>query len=236
MAVIFDIRRGKYGPGAAHVQGLVRARARPRRRVRVDAVLDAGRWDSAPDCTALLRRVFAAFGDPPAEYARNLKAIQGHLTRARGLPLSATRPRRHRVCLPCVLLAWIRRPLFSDVRGPHSRGVARSFLASDANFARAKALESSTRGAGVGDFAGPRAIRAIAAYLKIVMTRAWRRSTCPTSNSISIRMENGPRSATWRPCRSMPRAARPRGGARVSAWDSCRGSAPWPRRLSGATE
>jgi len=118
--------------------------------------------------------LFAAFRDVPGDEAlfqKNLKAVAAQLTRTHGLSLSA----RDLDGLEYAYHAFYSRgfavrysPTYADLMTATDReGVARSYLASDAAFQFLKELESKNLVVPVvGDFGGPKAIRAIGDYLK----------------------------------------------------------------------
>ena len=125
-----------------------------------------------PESTAVdLFSAFAGSVKNDALYKQNLKAIQDRLTKTHGLPLSeadltgidyvyhafywngfAVRP-------------W---PTYADLMTQtDGAGTHRSYLATEASFAVLKELESRNLVIPVvGDFGGPKAIRAVGAYLK----------------------------------------------------------------------
>lgn len=125
-----------------------------------------------PDATAV--QLFTALGEAPADealYTRNLAAIKTHLTRTRGLPLSA----RDLDGVEYAYHAFFSRgfavryaPTYADLMTQtDGEGAARSYLASEANFDVVKELEARNLIVPiVGDFAGPKAIRSVGSYLK----------------------------------------------------------------------
>jgi hypothetical protein len=129
--------------------------------------------------------LFHAFDEANADqalYQRNLKAIEEHLTTTHKLALStedlagiestleAFRFRGFAIRFsPTYADLMTATDNCGDVRGcePGSEGLDRSFLATEDNFAFMKALESKNLIVPVvGDFGGPKAIRAIGKYLK----------------------------------------------------------------------
>jgi len=170
LAIIFDVRRGNL-----LVQLMYKALFElSRDRAEFVSMLFSKPRPSGlgPESTAA--DLFAAFGAAAGDetlYARNLDAIRRQLTRTHGFPLSA----RDLEGLEYVYHAFYSRgfavrfsPTYADLMTQtDTDGVARSYLASDASFALLKELESKNLVIPViGDFGGPRAIRAIGAYLK----------------------------------------------------------------------
>jgi hypothetical protein len=169
-AIIFDIRRGnmlvqlmykalfELAKGRAEFVSMLFSRPRPRH--------------IGPESTAadLFSAVGTLRGDE-ALYTRNLKTIQDHLTRTRGLPLSAgdlegIEHAYHAFYSKGFGVRFT--PTYADLMTQtDNEGIERSYLATDAGFAFVKELESKNLVIPVvGDFAGPKAIRAIGAYLK----------------------------------------------------------------------
>jgi hypothetical protein len=118
--------------------------------------------------------LFAAFSDSPASgvlSTRTLKAIDDRLTKTHGFPLSAEDLRG----IEYVYSAFHARgfavrpvPTYADLMtATDAEGVSRSDLATESGFAFLKELESNNLVVpAVGDFGGPKAIRAVGAYLK----------------------------------------------------------------------
>jgi hypothetical protein len=133
--------------------------------------------------TASAQELFNAYmaeeGDP-ALFAMNLVAMREHLTRTRELPLGVDDIRG---------IAWISQAFFSEgpfityranfggipgfptyselMSSTDAAGTARSYLASEEAFAFLKGLHVRNLIVPVvGDFAGPKAIRSVARYLK----------------------------------------------------------------------
>jgi hypothetical protein len=131
--------------------------------------------------------IFAAYQRVPANrglYTRNLTAIQAHLARTHGFPLSPG----DREGLAYVYDAWFTRgpdihyelnnggfgrgpggfPTYADLMtGADDSGQNRSFLGSEASFAVVKELESRNLLVPVvGNFGGTKALRAVASYLR----------------------------------------------------------------------
>jgi hypothetical protein len=126
----------------------------------------------APSATA--QELFAAFAASETSqplYARNLAAIKDHLTKTRGLPL----PARDLEGIEAVYQAfyyngyYVRSsPSYWDLMAAtDGAGLARSYLATEAAFAVLRDLQTRNLLIPVvGDFGGPRAIRAIGSYLR----------------------------------------------------------------------
>ena len=121
-----------------------------------------------------MAELFAAFGALSSD-----EALQGE---SQGDPGSADarassaalrdRPERHRVRVSGLLFPRLRRTVLADVYDSlmvetDSSGVARGYLANEASFAIVKDIESRNLIVPVvGDFAGPKTLRAIGTYLK----------------------------------------------------------------------
>ena len=171
MAIIFDIRRGNM---------LVQLMYKALFELTKDRTEFVSMLFSRPRPAGLGRNptaveLFAAFSDVAADEAlfqKNLKAIKTHLTRTRELPLST----RDLDGLEYAYHAFFSRgfavrysPTYADLMtATDGSGVARSFLASEAAFETLKDLESKNLVVPVvGDFGGPKAIRAVGAYLRV---------------------------------------------------------------------
>jgi hypothetical protein len=170
IAIVVDIRRGNL-----LVQLMYKAIFElSKNRAEFVSMLFSRRKPTTLKSDATVADLFAAFGalsSDEAFYKENLKAIQDRLTRVHRLPLSETD-------LSGVEYAY--RAFYS--RGfavrfsptydhlmveTDSSGVARGYLANEASFAAVKDLESRNLVVPmVGDFAGPKALRAIGTYLK----------------------------------------------------------------------
>jgi len=169
-AVIFDIRRGnllvqlmykavfELTRDRADFVSMLFSRPRPEKLSADSSVTD----------------LFAAFGPVAGDeslYERNLKAIVERLVKFHGLPLSSREveglSRIYRVFFDRG--AAIRfSPTYVDLMSAtDDAGMFRSYLASSASFAFLRELEANNLIVPVvGDFAGPKAIRAIGGYLK----------------------------------------------------------------------
>jgi hypothetical protein len=170
LAIIFDIRRGnllvqlmykaifELTRSRADFVSMLFSRPRPERL-------------SADSPVADLFATFSSSASDEALYERNLKAIVDRLVKFHGLPLSPRElellSRTYRVFFDRG--AAIRfSPTYVDLMtATDDAGVFRSFLASNASFAFLRELEANNLVVPVvGDFGGPKAIRAIGAYLK----------------------------------------------------------------------
>ncbi len=146
----------------------------------------------APDglsTAASAKQIFEAIGfSEPSEalYERNLRAIEGQLTLRHGFPLPSDDlkgiehiyhafytfgPAINYSSSDSEGAAGVTgnyRPTYAELMSAtDSEGHARSYLATDDAFGIVKALETRNLVVPVvGDFAGPRALRAVAAYLK----------------------------------------------------------------------
>jgi hypothetical protein len=170
MAVIFDIRRGnldiqllykaifELANDRADFVSLLFARARPSSAA------------GAPSAAQLFRGL-ASSVPTEAQYRLNLAAIEERLVKGHGLPLRASDLAGIRAIYRTFFYSGVAgRP--APTKADHqtatdAAGVSHSFLASEAAFMFLKDLESRNMVVPVvGDFAGPKAIRAIGAYLK----------------------------------------------------------------------
>ena len=170
MAIIFDIRRGnmlvqlmykalfELSRDRADFISMLFSRPRP-----------AG---VGPDSSA--DALFAAFAASPASevmYYRTFEAVRNHLTTTRKLPISS----QDLGGIQNVLSTFYARgfavrssPTYADLMtATDNRGTSRSYLATEASFTFLKGLHSRNLVVPVvGDFGGPKAIRAIARFLK----------------------------------------------------------------------
>ena len=170
MAIIFDIRRGnmlvqlmykalfELSRDRAEFISMLFSRPRP-----------AG---LGPDSSA--SDLFAAFAAQPASEAlnkRTFEAIRSHLTTTRRLPISG----QDLGGIQNVLSTFYVRgfavrssPTYADLMtATDNRGTSRSYLATEASFTFLKGLHSRNLVVPVvGDFAGPKALRAVGAYLR----------------------------------------------------------------------
>ena len=170
MAVIFDIRRGnlnlqlmykaifELSKDRADFVSMLFSKPRP------PAIGAAARADE-------LFSAFASSETSQALYTKNLAAIRTFLTKTRGLPLTPADLNAIETVYQAFYASgfYVRpSPSYADLMaGTDASGVTRSYLASEANFKVLKDLQSRNLVVPVvGDFAGPKALRAIGAYLK----------------------------------------------------------------------
>jgi hypothetical protein len=175
MAIIFDIRRGnmlvqlmykaifELAKDRADFVSMLFSRPRPQGLSSVSTV--AGIFSA-----------FAAVEGDEALYKRNLEAIDARLTKAHGFPLSS----KDLAGLDYAYHAFFLRgysvrysPTYAELMtATDNDGIQRSYLASEASFGFLKDLESKNLVVPIiGDLAGPKAIRGVAAYLKARQTR-----------------------------------------------------------------
>jgi hypothetical protein len=170
MAVIFDIRRGnmllqlmykalfELSRDRADFMSMLFSRPRP---------AGLGAESSAAE-------LFSAFARVPgneALYRKTLEAIRVHLTTTRHLPIVPADVAGIEYVLSTfyyrgfAVRSW---PTYADLMtAADSRGTNRSYLATEAGFAFLKGLQSRNLVVPVvGDFGGPKAIRAIGKFLK----------------------------------------------------------------------
>jgi hypothetical protein len=170
MAIIFDIRRGNM-----LVQLMYKAIFElTKDRADFVSMLFSRRRPAglgADSTVAALFSAFAAVQGDSAMYARNLEAIEARLTKTHGLALSS----KDLEGLEYAYHAFFSRgysvrysPTYAELMAATDRdGVQRGYLATEASFAFLKDLESRNFVVPViGDFGGPKAIRAVATYLK----------------------------------------------------------------------
>jgi hypothetical protein len=170
IAIIVDIRRGNL-----LVQLMYKAIFElTKNRAEFVSMLFSRRKPTTLRSDATVSELFAAFGalsSDEALYKENLKAIQDRLTRVHHLPLSET----DLSGIEYAYRAFYSRgfavrfsPTYDSLMvETDSSGVARGYLANEASFAIVKDIESRNLIVPVvGDFAGPKAFRAIGAYLK----------------------------------------------------------------------
>jgi hypothetical protein len=127
------------------------------------------------DAGSTADELFDAFAEaPPASrtlFVQHLAAIKAHLTRNRNLPLPASDLEGIEAVFERLFLissytaAW--RAYRTLMTGTDASGVAHSFLATESRFAFVKHLQDWNLVVPVvGDFAGPKALRSVAQYLK----------------------------------------------------------------------
>jgi hypothetical protein len=169
-AVIFDVRRGnllvqlmykalfELSRDRAELVSLLFARPRPPHVTPQSTVAD----------------LFNAFGASPGDdalFRQTSTAIETRLLKTHALPLSTEDIEGIRRIYRTFFsrgFAIRPQPTYAELMTQtDNAGAARSFLASEANFALMKDLEARNLVVPVvGDFAGPKAIRSIGAYLK----------------------------------------------------------------------
>jgi hypothetical protein len=171
MAIIFDIRRGnldiqlmykaifELSKDRADFVSMLFSKPRP-----------AG-FSASSSASQLFRSFANTPGSSEAVFARNLAAINDRLAKVHGFPLM---PRDAEGIASIYRIFYeegfaIRPyPSYSELMtATDQRGIERSYLATEENYAFLKDLESKNLVIPVvGDFGGPRAIRAIGSYLK----------------------------------------------------------------------
>jgi hypothetical protein len=170
MAIIFDIRRGNLD-----LQLMYKAIFElSKDRADFVSMLFAKPRPAGLTAASTAPQIFAAFGASDtsrALYDRNISAITDFLTRTRKLPL----PRADLDSITAIYQIFYRSgffirpsPSYADLMmATDAAGVPRSYLATEAAFARLKDLQSRNMVVPVvGNFGGPKAIRAIGRYLK----------------------------------------------------------------------
>jgi hypothetical protein len=170
MAIIFDIRRGNM-----LVQLMYKALFElSRDRAEFISMLFSRPRPPGigPDSSA--SELFAAFAaQPPTEVMshRTFEAVRNHLTTTRRLPISS----QDLSGIQNVLFTFYARgfavrssPTYADLMtATDNRGTSRSYLATEASFTFLKGLHSRNLVVPViGDFGGPKAIRAIGKFLR----------------------------------------------------------------------
>jgi hypothetical protein len=170
MAIIFDIRRGNM-----LVQLMYKAIFElTKDRADFVSMLFSRRRPAGLGADSTVAELFSAFaavqGDE-ALYKRNLDALEARLTRTHGLALSA----KDLDGLEYAYHAFFSRgysirysPTYAELMtATDNNGGQRSYLATEANFSFLKELEAKNLVVPiVGDFGGPKAIRAVATYLR----------------------------------------------------------------------
>jgi len=170
IAIIFDIRRGNM-----LVQLMYKALFElSRDRADFVSMLFSRPRPSGLTAQSTASELFASFGmSPPDEtmYRRNLTAIQERLTRAHSFRLGDDDldglEHAYRAFYSRGFAVRVSPTYAELMTQTDSIGAQRSYLAAEASFAAVKALESKNLVIPiVGDFAGPKAIRSVGAYLK----------------------------------------------------------------------
>lgn len=170
MAVIFDIRRGNLDLQLMY-KALFELAAD---RVDFVSLLFAKPRPSGLGPKSTVVDIFSSFGRSPrseALYTQTLRAIKNHLTKTHALPLSAEELDGIEYVYHAFYwsgFAVRASPTYADLMtATDEAGAYKSYLASDERFAVMKSLESKNLVIPVvGDFGGPKAIRAVGAYLK----------------------------------------------------------------------
>jgi hypothetical protein len=170
MAVIFDIRRGNL-----HAQLMYKALFElARDRAEFVSMLFSKPRPARLGPTSTAAEIFSAFASTStsdALYAQTFQAMQDRLTKIHKLPLAS----EDLEGIEYVFSAFHLRgfavrpaPTYAELMtATDEEGVNRSYLASEASFALLKNLEARNLVIPVvGDFGGPKAIRAIGSYLK----------------------------------------------------------------------
>jgi len=170
LAIIFDIRRGNL-----LVQLMYKALFElARDRADFVSMLFSRPRPPGVGPTSTAADLFAAFGagqGDEALYARNLAAVEARLTKTHGMSLS----RKDIDGIEYAYHAFFSRgyrvrasPSYADLMTQtDNRGRPLSYLQTEDNFLLVKDLEARNLVVPViGDFAGPKAIRAVAAYLR----------------------------------------------------------------------
>jgi hypothetical protein len=170
MAMIVDIRRGNL-----HVQLMYKGLFElARDRAEFVSMLFAKPRPPVVSARSSAAELFDAFGAVPADEAlaaRTLAAIERRLTNVHGLRLPAEDLEGIRRVYRAFFsrgFAVRQQPTYADLMTQtDGTGAERSYLASEAAFAFLKDLEARNMIVPlVGDFAGPKALRAVGAFLK----------------------------------------------------------------------
>lgn len=170
MAIIFDIRRGNLDLQLMYKALFEMAKD----RAEFVSLLFAKPRPTGLTATSTAMQIFSAFARAPtseALYTQTLNAILDRLTKTHGLTLLASD--RNGVEAIYQTFYWsgfaVRpSPTYADLMtATDAAGVSRSYLATEENFAVLKDLETRNLVVPVvGDFGGPKALRAIGTYLK----------------------------------------------------------------------
>jgi hypothetical protein len=180
IALITDIRRGNLHLHLLYKAIFETTSSRAEFVGRLFSRKQPARLSPAASIDELMAAYLRAAPDDEPTVAANLAAITGHLTRTRALPLEAgdlagveyVYRQFHRFGPTIHYTASIGRSrsaaTYIDLMiATDNDGVARSYLSSDERFGIIKAMQQKNLIVPVvGDFAGPKALRAIAAYLK----------------------------------------------------------------------
>lgn len=170
MAIIFDIRRGNLA-----LQLMYKAMFElSKDRADFVSMLFAKPRPAGLTTASTAQQIFGAFGTSDTSrplYEKNLAAIRELLTKTRNLPLPQADWESVAAIYQIFYTSgyYIRpSPSYADLmNATDMAGVPRSYLASEAAFATLKDLQSRNMVVPVvGNFGGPKAIRAIGRYLK----------------------------------------------------------------------
>jgi len=170
LAIIFDIRRGNLD-----LQLMYKAIFElSKDRAEFVSMLFAKPRPEGLNASSTAFALFEAFGRSSSSeslYRTNLKAIEDHLTKTHGLPLPAEDLKGIEDVYETFYLSGFAvraQPTYAQLMvATDAAGVERGYLASEASFAFLKNLESKNLVVPVvGDFGGPKAIRAVATYLQ----------------------------------------------------------------------
>jgi hypothetical protein len=170
MAIIFDIRRGNLDLQLMYKAIFELARD----RAEFVSMLFSLPKPTGVGVATPVAQLFATFGRSMGSqelFTKNLAAIEDRLLKVHGFPLPARDLAAIRTIYQTfyysgfAIRSW---PTYADLMvATDEEGVARSYLANEQNFAFLKDLESRNLVVPiVGDFGGPKAIRAVGAYLR----------------------------------------------------------------------
>jgi hypothetical protein len=170
LAIIFDIRRGNLDLQLMY-KALFELAAD---RADFVSMLFAKPRPAGLTAKSSVVQLFSAFGEVPtsdALYQQTLKSIEAHLTRTHGFPLATEDLDGIEYVYHAFYWAGfaVRPNVTYDelMTATDATGAYRSYLASEEAFAVVKQLESQNLVVPVvGDFGGPKAIRAVGMYLK----------------------------------------------------------------------
>jgi hypothetical protein len=170
IAIIFDIRRGNM-----LLQLMYKAIFElSKDRADFVSMLFAKPRPAGLSAKSTVADLFGAFGNVQTSddlYAQNLKAIEDNLTKTHHLPLSPQDLTGVQYVYHSFYWSGFAvrpAPTYDELMmADDGAGVHRSYLASEANFTVLKQLQTNNLVVPVvGDFGGPKAIRAVAAFLK----------------------------------------------------------------------
>jgi hypothetical protein len=182
VAFITDIRRGNLHLHLVYKAAFEMARDRADFVGRLFSRRRPAGLTSASSAMSLMTAYLAAAPESEAGFQANLEALTDHLTKTRGLPLDGrdlegvdyVYRHFHRFGPAIHYTSSIRGTTGSSISYAaiqssvdRATGVGWTFLASEENFSRVKALQAENLIVPVvGDFAGPKALRAIGAWLR----------------------------------------------------------------------